>query len=81
MVSAFLVLTLDYFVEGCLEHQIMWTVMHLQYDQILHYMNVPFIFFSYFALDPWPWASKGFEKTHQKKQLSSKIVVKINILV
>ena len=50
--------------------------MQLQYDQILHYMNVPFIFF---VFRPWPWASKGFEKNHNNHFRN--IVVKINILV
>ena len=58
--------------------------MHLQYDQILHYMNVPFIFF---VFRPWPltlslkrfWKKK--KKQQQRNNHFSKIVVKINILV
>ena len=53
--------------------------MQLQYDQILHYMNVPYIFF---VFRPWPLIlslQKVLKKTHNN--LFRKIVVKINILV
>ena len=50
--------------------------MQLQYDQILHYMNV---LFSFLVFRPLPWASKGFEKSRNNH--FRKIVVKINILV
>ena len=52
--------------------------MQLQYDQILHYMNVPFIFF---VFRPWPltFSLKRFWKNRNNR--FRKIVVKINILV
>ena len=54
--------------------------MQLQYDQILHYMNVPFIFF---VFRPWPltFSLKRVWKKKYRNNHFSKIVVKINILV
>ena len=53
--------------------------MQIQYDQILHYMNVPFIFF---VFRPWPLtlSLKSFEKKNRNNHFR-KIVANINILV
>ena len=53
--------------------------MQLQYDQILHYMNVPFIFLRVSPLTLNLVPQTVFQKNHNNH--FSKIGVKINILV